>query len=1263
MSLKIKVTSFILFLILSAPSDAQNFEWLRTVKSKNNGTYLNCLSTMSNGGSAIIIPIYNDIASVSPDTFFLDTFRFTLPNFYGKSLYLTLLDSNGKATKAKEVAKFWFNIHGGESYSGINDICQDDSGNFYFVGYLGDSINIVNSDTLKTSKGRILFAKLDKNLNFIWTTQIGNSKAIGFHFNRDIGNTSLLYSEGHLFFTCITEGSAKIGTTNYTFNDGFTTVFGELNLANGGILWSNYLFSPASNNPFQITGLVSLNKKIYISGDFGNGLGKGVHRIAVIGSDTLFGPGGFIIETDSIGKYIKKFTLYNDNFFGLRCLTTDGKHLYFGGFFRDSLPWGNKKIIPEFPSNGWRGNKYFELYAASITTSFKPRWFFRPKILDNTLVNSGTLKHVKFIDGFLYFGGDLYNIIVINSNILSPPATFWTGTFLMKSDNLGNILWANCGGGGFLWAMGAGTNSVFAGGLFRDTIQFGKYKDTLKPKLAGAFFTKITDYSITRGKVSSGPYCAGDTIKVPYKLVGSFDTSNQFIAELSNEQGNFEGGGRELGRLKTNKEGTVRGLLPDFKISTSANYRIRIRSTSPAIQSYYVTDTLRLLIYSRDKANPGLPETICMGDSIKLNTFGGTKWTWSPKYRMDDSTKRQPWAWPIRDTIYKIIIADSSGCGEPDTAFKKIIVRVYPKARLAFKDTVICDNSNIKVPVLFEGGDSNYTWRWYFVASPKLWFPSNSGNGKFSDTFSFSPTVIKVAIILKDGCTAKADTAFLTISQRKPVTITTTYRDTTLCNGNLLNYKATATGGIPKQYRYQWKDLATNFILSTTDSLKILTKKTLKIQLIVNDGCEALGDTAEFEVKVRAELKALTNLRDTTICEGKSLNYKAQAMGGDSKTYTYSWVLNGKEISTSNILNLTSNFLNLTSNLSLITTDNCSPNDTITKSITVIPSPKADFTWDLACSRTVTKFQFTGTKPSSPITTSFHWNFNNEATSTLENPSHQFAKSGTSTLTLTSNNGCTDTMSKKMEIKVQAKAEFEVKDVCENQTALFINQSQDATGYLWKFGDGQTSQQENPKHNYTISTTTTYNVTLVAQVSGGCADSVSKALTINQNPSSDFSYTYNGSKVDLKIAKGGNSYQWKFGTTDSVKTTATTYTHTIKSSDQHTVCLTATDLSGCSSQTCKNITVGILKLTEKSFKIFPNPNNGSFTIELDNPEMDAAIEVFDLMGKLVKKLERVEKVTLVDLEVASGIYLVKVKTGGVVWNKKILVSFGVDTNR
>ena len=1244
--IKNRIYLFLIFIFFSKISFAQNFEWLRTNKFSSTMT----AATLPDGGAAILLTIRNGSAGL-PDTIHLDTFRFLSPQ-KSREAYacIVILNKNGKVTNARIAYRYFLSSN---TIPGIRDICSDDSGNLYLTGYLSDNpFNTIGKDTLDVKNGAILFAKFDKDLKLIWTSQTGNSKVIPTSDDPStIGpRTTLSLSNGRCYFTCVSLGTTKIGTATYNFNaftNHPTSVFGELNSSNGNVIWSNYLHSPDKTNTFRISGLVKVKSKFYVSGDFGHSPSK---TKVVIGADTFFSPGGFIIEIDSVGNYIGRFVVHNKNNLLINCLTTDRNYLYIGGHFIDSLMWGKTKIKPRYKT----GVNNFEVYAASIDLSLQPRWFFNPYVLDTTIdgEQSNGLNRVTSDDGFLYYGGRTSTKLLIDSTVINGD-----GIILLKADSLGNILWANSGTGGWISDMDVSKGRVFSTGIFHGKVQFGKNIDSSG---SGTFITKITNYSIDRGKVKRGPYCAGDTIKIPFDLEGDFESSNVVIAELSNEKGTFDGGHHELGRIKCNKDSTIIGILPMFEVVSSPYYRIRVRSTKPLIQSFYLWDTLQVLIYSRDKANPGKDETICMGDSIKLNTYGGTKWTWSPKYRMDDSTKRQPIVWPLKDTIYKIIIADSSGCGKPDTAFKKVFVRAYPKAKLKFSDSVVCENNPIKVPVNFEGGDSNYTWQWYFVNSDKSLIPMDKGKAKYNDTLNYYPSVTnttseKLAIILKDCCTNKADTAYLSISLRKPVSLTTSYRDTTLCFGNVLNYKVTATGGIPKQYRYQWKDLVTNNVLSTTDSLKILTKKALKIQLIVNDGCEALGDTALFEVKVKAELKALTNLRDTTICEGKSLNYTAQATGGNSKTYIYSWVLNGKEISTSNILNLTSNFLNLTSNLSLITKDNCSPNDTIKKTITVIPSPKADFTWDLACSRTVAKFKFTGTKPNSPITTTFHWNFNSEATSTLENPSHQFAKSGTSTLALTSNNGCTDTVNKKIEVKVQAKAEFEVKDVCENQTALFTNQSQDATSYLWKFGDGQTSQIQNPKHNYTISTTTTYNVTLVAQVAGGCADSISKALTINQNPSSDFSYTCNGSKVDLKIAKGGNSYQWKFGTTDSLKTTATTYTHTIKSSDQHTVCLTATDLSGCSSQTCKNVTVGILKLSEKSFKIFPNPNNGSFTVEMENPEMDASIEVYNLIGELVKKVERVEKVTLIDLDVDSGIYLVKVRNGKVVGMKKVSV--------
>lgn len=89
---------------------------------------------------------------------------------------------------------------------------------------------------------------------------------------------------------------------------------------------------------------------------------------------------------------------------------------------------------------------------------------------------------------------------------------------------------------------------------------------------------------------------------------------------------------------------------------------------------------------------------------------------------MNDNTKRQPLVWPLRDTVYRIIIADSSGCGKPDTAFKKIFIRQELKALQVFKDTSLCENINLKLPVKFVGGDSSYRWNWYYINSPKSFF-------------------------------------------------------------------------------------------------------------------------------------------------------------------------------------------------------------------------------------------------------------------------------------------------------------------------------------------------------------------------------------------------------------------------------------------------------------------------------------------------------------------------------------------------------------
>lgn len=74
------------------------------------------------------------------------------------------------------------------------------------------------------------------------------------------------------------------------------------------------------------------------------------------------------------------------------------------------------------------------------------------------------------------------------------------------------------------------------------------------------------------------------------------------------------------------------------------------------------------------------------------------------------------------------------------------------------------------------------------------------------------------------------------------------------------------------------------------------------------------------------------------------------------------------------------------------------------------------------------------------------------------------------------------------------------------------------------------SNAQSPRHLYPTGVSQTYNVTLVAIVQGGCSDWVTKAVSVNSTPSSDFTYTTSGRLVNYRPAQSGNTtYHWDFG--------------------------------------------------------------------------------------------------------------------------------------
>ena len=92
--------------------------------------------------------------------------------------------------------------------------------------------------------------------------------------------------------------------------------------------------------------------------------------------------------------------------------------------------------------------------------------------------------------------------------------------------------------------------------------------------------------------------------------------------------------------------------------------------------------------------------------------------------------------------------------------------------------------------------------------------------------------------------------------------------------------------------------------------------------------------------------------------------------------------------------------------------------------------------------------------------------------------------------------------------------------VCANNPILFSNQSSSSTTistFSWDFGDGNSSNIENPSHSYSLPGT--YTVTLVVVDVNGSADAEVKAnyITVIPSPLAGFTISGLGCTVPLSV--------------------------------------------------------------------------------------------------------------------------------------------------
>jgi PKD repeat protein len=332
--------------------------------------------------------------------------------------------------------------------------------------------------------------------------------------------------------------------------------------------------------------------------------------------------------------------------------------------------------------------------------------------------------------------------------------------------------------------------------------------------------------------------------------------------------------------------------------------------------------------------------------------------------------------------------------------------------------------------------------------------------------------------------------------------------------------------------------------------------------------------------------------------------------------------------------------------------------DTTTKKIDIGSAPVVTWTNGQVCDQTPTQFT-NGTAPISGFASAPKWSFGDGSTSTSDNPSHQFTTLGPKTvkLVVSVNNGCSDSMTKTLNVGTQAIADFSVQNTCSGKPVQFDNKSSVRQGnmvYEWDFGDGSPiSNVSDPVHTYNTTNSFSPNVKLKVVVDGACETVVTKPLQVFELPNCTFTVTDDWTPGDgyrtIKVQAANTTYpfyRYKFSDGGSLNTSGGVYQFPYEGDFDITLYTRNQADCECSKTIVKSVrnSMGTTGLGEGNIRLYPNPSNGLVNVE--SGSRIQKIAVYNVLGESVEAGVELKgnKAELRMQGLSEGVYLVKITT-------------------
>ena len=495
------------------------------------------------------------------------------------------------------------------------------------------------------------------------------------------------------------------------------------------------------------------------------------------------------------------------------------------------------------------------------------------------------------------------------------------------------------------------------------------------------------------------------------------------------------------------------GLSSTTTANTTATPTVTTTYTVTATQNgCSKQDSVTVTVNQGPNLNAGPNITACSGDSIQLNAGGNaTTYIWSPSTGLSSTSIQNPVSTSTASVTYIVTGVDANGCVDKDTISLTISSALQVNAG---NNIPVCQGSNAQLNAI---GATNFVW----IPAAGL---SSSIIANPVATVT-ATTTFTVTGTNSSGCTG-VDSVVVIVNPLPQVTV----NSESICTG------ATATLTANGASSYTWNPNGTP---SGTNGITVSPSSTT-VYTVTGTDANGCSSSAQSTVTVSSTLNASVTTTPVNCFNANNGGATINVTGG-SGGYTYVWSSSGSG-STAN--NLPPN------NYTVTVTDASGCQSVVQFSITEPTQMSAILTpTDISCVNP------TGSVATAVTGGTPNYSYSWSPSGNGQNPNGLSA--GTYTVTITDANNCVITQTVVVSTLASAITATFTANPTSGTAPLqvgFTNNSTNATNYIWSFGNGSTSSQQNDTTVYT--TPGTYTVMLIAQNSAGCVDTATATILV-----------------------------------------------------------------------------------------------------------------------------------------------------------------------